>query len=394
MAGGMGVGWAQDRLGFSLSSAKAMKANLEKDLGSEQDGIRGISGSRVVHAHAPPATSWNGSDPQYWNYIDQSVVNEMVDRGMMTLTDTSSVADAWEAILPNYQPGQGIAIKINLNHSNSCSDADGEIIALIEPVNAVIRGLKEIGVVESDIWIYDAKRHVPIHFSDGCLYDGVQFFDMGCAKSAGFMSTDPNAYVTFSPPAGIPMPPSIKITDVLINATYLINLPIMRIHSNSGVTLSMKNHFGSIDNPGGLHHYIFLDGQYYRSDYSPIVDVCRNPHILEKTVLTIGDGLIGGRRWSWPDAEWTTFGGEVPNSLFFSRDPVSIDCVMSDMLAAETSVPAGSDDYLRYASNIGLGVYERGNPWQLPFGSGYNEIEYLRLEYPFDNFVYLPLIIR
>jgi uncharacterized protein (DUF362 family) len=46
------------------------------------------------------------------------------------------------------------------------------------------------------------------------------------------------------------------VTDVLRNAT-LINMPIMKGgHPIAGVTLGFKNHFGTIDNPGGLHTYI------------------------------------------------------------------------------------------------------------------------------------------
>jgi len=49
---------------------------------------------------------------------------------------------------------------------------------------------------------------------------------------------------------------------------------------------------------------------------------------------------------------------------------------MYDFLAAETTVPVGADDYLRLASDAGLGVFERGDPW----GSGYDQIDYLKTE--------------
>ena len=50
------------------------------------------------------------------NYVNQNVVNDMVDQGMMALTGTATVADAWRTLLPGYQTGQGIAIKVNLNN--------------------------------------------------------------------------------------------------------------------------------------------------------------------------------------------------------------------------------------------------------------------------------------
>src|SRR3990172_5493864 len=96
------------------------------------------TGSRVVHIHSLQATTWDGSDTQYWNYVDQSVVNNMVDQGLMALTGASTVAGAWQILLPNYLPGQGIAIKVNFNNAQTCGDTDSQIDAIVQPVNSVI----------------------------------------------------------------------------------------------------------------------------------------------------------------------------------------------------------------------------------------------------------------
>jgi hypothetical protein len=333
----------------------------------------------VVRVHSHSATSWNGQT-DYWNYVNQDMVNNMIDQGLMALTGTASVADAWQALLPAYQVGQGIAIKVNFNHTWWCGDADGHIDALIHPVNALVGGLVQRGVAEGDIWIFDAQRPVPDRFVNGAQYSGVQYFDQplegGCRTPSTFVSSDPDAHVVFSPPAGVPVPTDIRISDVLIDATYVINMPILKIHGCAGVTLGFKNHFGCIDHPSSLHDYVCLGWAYYRSDYSPLVDLYRNSHILEKTILTVGDGLIAAKRWEWPDAAWNTFQGHTPQSLFFSRDPVAIDCVMHDFLAAETSVSDMADDYLVYASSVGLGTYEHGDPW----GKGWSDIDYVLIE--------------
>ncbi|MGQ9626034.1 MAG: DUF362 domain-containing protein [Anaerolineae bacterium] len=356
---------------------------------------------RVVHVHSTSATFWDFGSNYYGNYVRQDVVNNMVDRGVMELTGTSTVANAWRALLPNYQSGKKIAIKVNFNNyfwcndgcETNCEEWKLKIDALIHPVNAVIRGLKQIGVDEGDIWVYDATigsnppvsvRRIPGRFKNRCLYPGVQFFDYNCNNPAGFNSTDPSAYVTFYPPSGIPTPPSQKITDVLIDATYLINMPIMKKHGGAGVTLSFKNHFGSINNCPVLHDYVYPDGNYYTSTYNPLVDIYRNPHILNKTVLTIGDGLYGDRKSNTnKPTPWSTFGNQAPNSLFFAKDPVALDCVMCDFLHAEGysgGVRPEADDYLVLAEAAGIGTYERGNPWQEPWGNGYSKIEYVRIE--------------
>jgi len=322
----------------------------------------------------------------------------------MELTGASSVAQAWQMLIPDYTSGKAIAIKVNFNNGfycdpceSSCEEWQLKIDALIHPINALIRGLKLAypSLDSSDIWVYDAtigdnpsvsNRGIPKNrFQSKCPYSGVRFFDArGCDNLAGYDSSDPTAYVTWHNPQGIPTPSAQKITDVLVNATYLINMPIMKKHGQAGVTLSFKNHFGSIHNCPALHDYVLKDGSLYTDTYNPLVDIYRNPHILNKTVLTIGDGLFGDRRKNdEKPTPWNTFGGEAPNSLFFATDPVAIDCVMCDFLHAEGyegGVYSMSDDYLKLADAAGLGTYERGDPWQEPWGSGYSQIDYRRIE--------------
>jgi hypothetical protein len=349
---------------------------------------------KVVHIHSTQtqATNWDFGSDYYGRHVDQDVVDDMVDRGVMELTGTSSIAQAWQVLLPDYVPGKAIAIKVNFNNApghcthdceTDCEDWQLKIDALINPINAVTQGLKQMGVVETDIWVYDATpgREIPGRFTSRCQYSGVQFFDTSCNNPAQFESDDPNAYVTFSPPTGIPVPPAQKITDVLIDAAYLINIPILKKHMGAGVSLSFKNHFGSIDDCAPLHDWISdIWGSNYSDTYNPMVDMYLNPHIANKTILTIGDGLFGDRRSNVDKpTPWDTFGEHAPNSLFFATDPVAIDSVMCDFLHIESydgGIYSMSDDYLKLAEAAGLGTYERGDPW----GSGYTRIDYDKIE--------------
>ncbi len=275
--------------------------------------------ARVVHAHAPSATDWDGSG-YYYEAVNQAVVNNMVDQGVMALTSTSTRADAWRALIPNYSGGI-VAIKVNFNNNGD----DNIIDALIHPVNAVIQGLLEIGVAVQDIWIYDAVRYIPDHFRNGCPYPNVRFYD--------YNDYNFPVPVSFSRP-GIP---EQHLSQAVVDAAYLINMPIMKGHSITGVTLGFKNHLGTIDTPFTLHEYISpMWGSYYVPEYSPMVDIYLTPYIRGKTVLVLGDGLFGSRdnTHSVPQP-WQTFGNQFPNSLFFATDPVAVDCVMYDLLAAE-----------------------------------------------------------
>jgi uncharacterized protein (DUF362 family) len=342
------------------------------------------SGPKVIHIHSTNATSWNFYTGWYGDYVSQSKVTEMVDRGVKEITWQSTVAAAWNALLPGYAAGTGIAIKVNFNNthtgSDGCNDSDNIIDALVEPVNALIAGMKLNGVREQDIWIFDALRAIPARFRTRCAYSGVHFVDSACAETATYDSTDANAAVTF---ANANLNPR-RLADVLINATYLINMPIIKEHGISGVTLGFKNHFGTIQYVMGagadnLHEYIEPSNPAFSASYNPMVEINQNPHIRNKTVLIIGDGLYGALgNTNVVPTRWQSFGNAACNSLFFARDPVALDCVMMDLLYAEYDQQPGNDDvdaYLELAAAAGLGVFEHGDPW----GSGYTNINYARI---------------
>ena len=338
------------------------------------------AGPKVIHLHSTAATSWNFSSGWYGDYVNQTKVTEMVERGVKEVTGQSTVAAAWSVLLPGYAAGKGIAIKVNFNNAQSCSDNDNVIDALIEPVNALISGMKLAGVREQDIWIYDALRPIPARFRNRCTAANVHFVDRECAETVTFVSPDPHATVNFAH-ANLQ---TRRVADVLINASYLINMPIIKEHGIAGVTLGFKNHYGSINYVIGqgidnLHEYIEPANPAYSAAYSPTVEINQNPHIRNKTVLIVGDGLFGALiNTNVIPTRWQSFGNAACNSLFFARDPVAMDCVMMDLLYAETGTQPGYDhvdDYLKLAAAAGLGVFEHGQPW----GAGYSNINYNRI---------------
>ena len=338
----------------------------------------GLTG-KVTHAHSNTATTWTGQ-ADYWNYVNQAKVDQMVDQGLMTLTGQTSVVNAWQVLLPNYQVGQGIAVKLSLNNS---LDADGSIAidAVPEPINALIRGLKLRGVAEDDIWLYDATKIIPTRFVSGLDYPGVRLYDSGTTGHLGatFDSASPMAIIAFHPHTGDPLPPTTRVCDVVVNATYVINVPIMKFHNyGSGVSLGLKNHWGTIDGPQPLHPYIWVSGAYLRPDYSALIDVYKNANLGPKTILTMADALFCSRNgFDKAPVMWTTFGNKPPNGLLFAKDPVAIDCVMCDFIDIERGgLETNADLYLPIAAQAGLGVYERGDPWT----DTYTQINYSKAE--------------
>jgi len=345
-----------------------------------EDRLPTASSSRVVHVHDDLATHWDYRTGWYGDYVDQDAVDRMVERGVMELTGMATPADAWRVIIPAYKPGQKIAIKINLN--NAIYGSNGQVIdALPQPINAVVKGLKEIGVREDDIWVYDMTHgwhmsEIPARLMNKVrpLYPGVQFHSNDDLHTVALGYSDTEK-VHFNVPPDRTIPDR-RICNALVEAAYLIDMPIMKKHRMAGVSLSFKNHFGSIQGNDALHWSVTLNDPGYLSDYNALVDLYSNRHIKDKTVLIIGDGLYGARINNYTEipSPWPTFGNKSPNSLFFSRDPVAIDCVMYDLLEAEGGVPAGSDNYLKLAAAAGLGIFEHRN------ASGrYRSIDYRRI---------------
>lgn len=331
---------------------------------------------KVVQVHSQSATSWSGQT-RYWEHVEQEAVERMVNRGVLELTGTASVGDAWRRLVPNYHQGQAIAIKVNFNNCWSCSSLNGVIDALIQPVNAIVKGLELIGVNRSDVWVFDSVRALPSRFTSAAL-PGIRLFDKYCSGYAGF-SSQPDAYISFKPPQGMSMPAE-KVTDVVRDAAYLINMPIMKGgHPLAGVTLGFKNHFGTIHNCAGLHDYVDVVNKpsAYNPDYNPLVDLFSSPHIGGKTVLTIGDALFAARDFNAPPEPWETFGNKLPNSLFFATDAVAVDCVMHDFIEAElgATLADGANRHLVLAGRAGIGIYETRNPW----AEAYDQIDFNRI---------------
>ena len=137
--------------------------------------------------------------------------------------------------------------------------------------------------------------------------------------------------------------------------TALINLPILKTHGGKGVTISLKNHLGTIENPRDFHNPGGWEG-----DLGPnIADLNAHPAIKAKTRLIVVDAirpLYDGGPSENPRYRWDY------NGLILGTDPVAVDTVGLTILEAKRRHEQMSNwqlspgrKCLSYAETLGLG---------------------------------------
>lgn len=289
---------------------------------NDQKGVKQSGKARIVQVQDTKSVDSSGEGRD-------GPVNNMVMKGIIQLTGETDKARAWRKIARN---GQRVGIKVN------CIAGRG-LSTQVPVVMAIVDGLKLAGVLERDILIWD-RSDGELNRAGYTIQKGVG--SLRCYGTPGYESQMNDINGT-----------KFKLSKILTEEIdVLINVPIMKDHGSSGVTLSMKNHYGSHNNPGD-HHGNNCDPH--------IANINSHQVIRQKTKLIVVDALRaqcnGGpsdkARWKWN-----------PGIILMGFDPVAIDRIGGDIIdqrRAETGVnPLGnSHSHIVTASKLGLGVEDR-----------------------------------
>jgi hypothetical protein len=159
---------------------------------------------------------------------------------------------------------------------------------------------------------------------------------------------------------------SDKIYMVLEDAEYLINLAAMKGHGIAGITLCVKNHFGTQARRSAAHLHPGLNSSSRRGYgyYRVLVDLMGNKFTGSKNLFYILDALWSGADWNGLPVKFLMppFNNHWSSSLFLSLDPVAIESVAFDFLRTEFTNPEhtfpyisepGVDDYLHQTADSG-----------------------------------------
>jgi hypothetical protein len=352
---------------------------------------KGIYPGRVTWIRDLRAATWDGKTGKWWDEtnLNQEILNGMLARSLRALAGARDEGAAWDKLFRHYNkthgrgnkgysPGELIAVKINLNNTSNVGDVDNDKDAPPAMIRALLQQLvKAAKVPQKLIVIYDASRVIPNRIYDPLHseFPEVRFMDRTGANGREAPEWVAEAIKYTSPDVRL----GNSLPRAVVDATYLINMALLKGHEISGVTLCAKNHFGTIQFPSRGHANVANEYAQPMGSYSAFVDLMGSPNLGGKTMLYILDGLYGtytnvGRvtendRWKH------LFNNEWSASLFLSQDPVAIDSVGLDFLRAEWGFDLGfsgnkafpkgsivnSDNYMMEAArgmDAALGAYK------------------------------------
>jgi uncharacterized protein (DUF362 family) len=258
-----------------------------------------MSGSRVIIVEDSGATAGTS--------IDAGVVQSMMNCGIINTAGVSDVGEAWKALLPGVGPASIVAVKVNcLNYSLPTHP---------EVAYAAAEGMKQMDFggspfPENNIIIFDRSGEELSwsRYSLNTSATGVRCFGTD-ASGVGYSTETYDVN-------GVSEKLSRIVTDM---ADYVVNISVLKNHSGAGVTLSLKNHYGTCNSANPLHGNAC-------DPYIPALNALAP--IRGKQTLSICDALFGiysGGPGGSPQV--------TPNRLIFSTDPVAMDYVGRDLLA-------------------------------------------------------------
>jgi hypothetical protein len=371
---------------------------------------QGIMPGRVAWAYDRASTDSlcsNGPGDRYFmpgNY-DQSVIDSMIRKSVLSLTGASNVRDAWDSIFTyhnirksnqrkSYSPGETIFIKINQGtaswlYMNGTAYEAPDILPQGDWKNAyagaceasppvalaILRQLvNDYGIEQQYILIGDPISHIYKHNYDAwhVEFPDIKFIDQSGDFGRTIIYPGNSASISYSD-LGTTMPDAVtdKLYKEMAEAAYMINIANLKPHLRAGVTLCAKNHFGSHTRSSAEHLHPSLvcptangdpaNAGYYK--YRVQVDIMGNIYLGRNTMLFVVDGLWGGgpeetkapRKWNMPP-----FNNDWTSSVFMSLDQVALESVCFDFLRTEyngVNQPqtnpnwSGVDDYLHQAAD-------------------------------------------
>ena len=278
---------------------------------------------------------------------DAVIVERMIENGLVAFTGKKDITEAWKSVV---SPSDVVGIKTNPIGGKKLSTNP-------EVVNAIVNGLMLAGVKENNIIVWDKEEKYLLE---------ADYFINTSEKGVRCYATEPTAgydkdvfYETDEDE------PDLREEDdtrslfsniVTKHVTAIINVPVMKDHPITGVTLCLKNiTFGSVNNAPRFHPDPFYGDPM-------IAEVYSHPMLKGKVRLHVLDCLracfAGGPASMSPKTIWHE------EAVFIGTDPVAIDQIGLDIIEKKrlenkfTSI-AHRARHIKGAAQMGLGTNDR-----------------------------------
>jgi hypothetical protein len=249
--------------------------------------------------------------------INEAVVQSMMDASVKALSGLTDVGEAWKSFFPEITESSIVSIKVNcINSYLSTHPAFA---------NCIVNGLARMTFGgnryrKNNVIIWD-RTDYELQGAGYPIYDGSDPDTARCFGS-DHSGIGYDSGVTFSV-NGVTQHPSKILSQM---SSHVIDAAVLKTHSQGVVTLSMKNHYGSVNSPGSLQH---------SSGCSPAIpslsqqirDLITPNNIQKLFVIDALWGLYSGGPGGQPNFN--------PRMLIMSRDTVACDKQGQNVINAE-----------------------------------------------------------
>lgn len=222
--------------------------------------------------------------------IDSARLLNLLDRAMQALYGFDSSLEAWKKVV---RPGEVVGLKASCLAGRGISTS----VALVE---AICERLQQVGIKEIVIWDRLNSDLESARFQIRERGQGVRCFG--------------NDVLGYEDDLAVYGSVGSRLSRTLTQiCDAVINLPVLKDHSITGVTIALKSMFGAIHNPNKYHLSV---GDPY------VADTYMLPPIRQKVRLTICDAttaLYEGGPSYMPQWTWAY------NGLIVGLDPVAVD---------------------------------------------------------------------
>jgi len=286
------------------------------------------------------------------------VAKSMLNSAVMEMTNQNAIPAAWESLFPSLTVDTLIGIKINTLAGLGGVNTQPVV------VDAIVFGLTQMlgGTFPAyNIIVFDDRNPSDQMKAAGYILRNVQ----GSYRiaSTSFNTTldssvpvatkqnDSDLWGTTLNVAGV----SQQFSKIIDTVDYLINVPVLKDHIQAGITFSMKNLYGIVNYPQGMHDSMCCP--FIPALYNTLLNGIK---IKDKIRLIVGDALLacftGGP---------TGAPSKYLNTIIVGTDPVAMDKWALDTINANRNAKAqiafGPDKDARHVFIASLPPYSLGS---------------------------------